>query len=91
MQKTHLRAPLSSMDSSDGAVIEIHDEWRPANTATSVEGSTCPRRLKRLMGCTPAGRGFAPSEREALALATLAGSIVITLLLWIFGYLFIGG
>jgi succinate dehydrogenase cytochrome b subunit len=37
------------------------------------------------------GRGFAPAERESLALATLVGSIVITLLLWIFGYLFIGG
>jgi succinate dehydrogenase / fumarate reductase cytochrome b subunit len=37
------------------------------------------------------GRGFAPNEREGLALATIVGSIVITLLLWIFGYLFIGG
>jgi len=37
------------------------------------------------------GRGFAPNEREGLALATLVGSIVVTLLLWIFGYLFIGG
>ena len=37
------------------------------------------------------GRGFAPNEREGLALATLVGSIVLTLLLWVFGYLFIGG
>jgi succinate dehydrogenase / fumarate reductase, cytochrome b subunit len=37
------------------------------------------------------GRGFAPHEREGLALATIVGSIVLTVLLWIIGYLYIGG
>jgi|SRR5581483_4974828 len=36
------------------------------------------------------GRGFGPSEREWLTVATLAGSITITLLLWI-GVLMFGG
>ena len=37
------------------------------------------------------GHGFAPHEREWLALATLVGSVVLTLLLWIVGYLVMGG
>ena len=37
------------------------------------------------------GRGFSPTEREWLSLATAAGSVVLTLLLWIVGYLFMGG
>ena len=35
--------------------------------------------------------GFEPEQREALAAATLIGSIAFTLLLWGIGYLFIGG
>jgi succinate dehydrogenase cytochrome b subunit len=35
--------------------------------------------------------GFEPAEREVLALGTLAGSIVLTVLLWIVGYLAMGG
>jgi succinate dehydrogenase / fumarate reductase cytochrome b subunit len=37
------------------------------------------------------GHGFEPAEREMLALVTLIGSIVLTLLLWGVGYLVIGG
>jgi succinate dehydrogenase / fumarate reductase cytochrome b subunit len=37
------------------------------------------------------GHGFGPSEREWLAAATLIGSIAITVLLWIFGLLAMGG
>ena len=37
------------------------------------------------------GRGFGPSEREWLAAANLIGSIAITVLLWIFGLLAMGG
>jgi succinate dehydrogenase / fumarate reductase cytochrome b subunit len=37
------------------------------------------------------GRGFAPHEREGLALATIVGSITLTVLLWIVGYLYMGG
>jgi succinate dehydrogenase cytochrome b subunit len=37
------------------------------------------------------GHGFGPSEREWLARANLFGSIVLTLLLWIVGYLMMGG
>jgi succinate dehydrogenase / fumarate reductase cytochrome b subunit len=37
------------------------------------------------------GRGFAPNEREWLSLATAVGSIVFTVLLWVVGYLYIGG
>jgi succinate dehydrogenase / fumarate reductase cytochrome b subunit len=37
------------------------------------------------------GHGFEPGEREWLALATGVGSIALTLLLWLFGYLMIGG
>ncbi len=36
-------------------------------------------------------RGFEPSEREMLALATIVGSIVFTLILWVIGYLAMGG
>ncbi len=38
-----------------------------------------------------AGYGFEANEREALSLATLLGSIVLTVLLWVVGYLIIGG
>ena len=37
------------------------------------------------------GRGFEPSEREWLSLATGIGSIGFTILLWAIGYLYIGG
>jgi len=37
------------------------------------------------------GYGFGPSEREWLARATLAGSLVLTIVLWLVGYLMIGG
>jgi succinate dehydrogenase / fumarate reductase cytochrome b subunit len=37
------------------------------------------------------GYGFGPVEREWLARATLFGSIMLTLLLWIVGYLMMGG
>lgn len=37
------------------------------------------------------GRGFEPTEREMLTLATLVGSIGLTLVLWIVGYLAMGG
>jgi succinate dehydrogenase / fumarate reductase, cytochrome b subunit len=37
------------------------------------------------------GHGFGPSEREWLAAASLIGSIAITVLLWIFGLLAMGG
>ena len=36
-------------------------------------------------------RGLEPAERELLAMATLIGSIVLTLLLWLIGYLAMGG
>ena len=36
------------------------------------------------------GRGFGPAEREWLALATIVGSVGLTLLLWIVGYIFMG-
>ena len=37
------------------------------------------------------GHGFTASEREWLSLATLVGSISLTLVLWVFGYLVMGG
>jgi succinate dehydrogenase / fumarate reductase cytochrome b subunit len=37
------------------------------------------------------GRGYASSEREWLAVMTLVGSVVLTILLRIVGYLVIGG
>jgi succinate dehydrogenase / fumarate reductase cytochrome b subunit len=37
------------------------------------------------------GHGFEHNERELLALATLIGSIVFTLILWVVGYLVMGG
>ena len=36
------------------------------------------------------GRGFGPTEREWLTVATIVGSVGLTLLLWIFGYLITG-
>src|SRR5471030_933306 len=35
--------------------------------------------------------GFEPAEREMLALATLIGSISLTLIVWVVGYLAMGG
>jgi succinate dehydrogenase / fumarate reductase cytochrome b subunit len=37
------------------------------------------------------GRGFGPAEREWLTLANLIGSIGLTLLIWIVGFIFMGG
>jgi len=37
------------------------------------------------------GRGFEPAEREFLALATIVGSISLTLIVWVVGYLAMGG
>ena len=37
------------------------------------------------------GRGFGPHEREWLAAATLVGSISLTVVIWVVGYLFMGG
>lgn len=38
-----------------------------------------------------AGHGFGPLEREWLARATVVGSVGITLVLWVVGYLMMGG
>jgi succinate dehydrogenase / fumarate reductase cytochrome b subunit len=35
--------------------------------------------------------GFEPTEREFLALATLVGSVALTIVVWIVGYLVMGG
>jgi len=37
------------------------------------------------------GRGFGPHEREWLTVASLVGSISLTVIIWIVGYLFMGG
>ncbi len=37
------------------------------------------------------GRGFGPAEREWLVLANLIGSIGLTILVWVLGYMFMGG
>ena len=37
------------------------------------------------------GHGFEPAEREMLAIATLVGSIAFTVILWVVGYLVMGG
>jgi succinate dehydrogenase / fumarate reductase, cytochrome b subunit len=37
-----------------------------------------------------AGRGFGPSEREWLVRATVFGSITLTVVLWVAGYLVLG-
>jgi len=37
------------------------------------------------------GRGFGPSEREWLTLATLIGSVGLTVILWFVGYMMMGG
>jgi succinate dehydrogenase / fumarate reductase cytochrome b subunit len=37
------------------------------------------------------GLGFEPNEREFLALATIVGSITLTLIVWVIGYLAAGG
>ena len=37
------------------------------------------------------GRGFGPHEREWLAVASLVGSISLTVVIWVVGYLFMGG
>lgn len=36
------------------------------------------------------GRGFGPNEREWLTLATLVGSVALTIVLWVVGYLTMG-
>jgi succinate dehydrogenase / fumarate reductase, cytochrome b subunit len=35
--------------------------------------------------------GFSPAERELLTLATLIGSVTLTVLIWVAGYLAMGG
>jgi succinate dehydrogenase / fumarate reductase cytochrome b subunit len=37
------------------------------------------------------GYGFGPNERESLSLATLVSSVTLTIVLWVVGYLLIGG
>ena len=37
------------------------------------------------------GRGFGVYEREWLAIASLVGSISLTIVIWVLGYLFVGG
>jgi succinate dehydrogenase / fumarate reductase cytochrome b subunit len=37
------------------------------------------------------GHGFDPNERERLAFATIVGSVAITVVVWVVGYLFMGG
>jgi succinate dehydrogenase / fumarate reductase cytochrome b subunit len=37
------------------------------------------------------GYGFSPNEREWLTRANLMGSIVLTVVLWVLGYLAMGG
>ncbi len=37
------------------------------------------------------GYGFQPAEREMLAVATIVGSIALTLLVWVIGYFAMGG
>src|SRR5262249_26223223 len=37
------------------------------------------------------GRGFGPQEREWLAAANVIGSIAFTVVIWIVGYLYMGG
>jgi succinate dehydrogenase / fumarate reductase cytochrome b subunit len=37
------------------------------------------------------GHGFSPQEREWLSLATIVGSVSLTVLLWVIGYLVMGG
>ena len=37
------------------------------------------------------GRGFGPQERERLAVATIVGSVSWTVVIWVLGYLYMGG
>jgi succinate dehydrogenase / fumarate reductase, cytochrome b subunit len=37
------------------------------------------------------GYGFESHEREWLSVATLAGSVILTVLLWVLGYFIVGG
>jgi succinate dehydrogenase / fumarate reductase cytochrome b subunit len=37
------------------------------------------------------GHGFGPNQREWLAAATIAGSIALTIVIWIIGYFYVGG
>ena len=37
------------------------------------------------------GAGFEPNQREFLALATIVGSVVLTVVVWVIGYLVMGG
>ena len=45
--------------------------------------------IRHLMWDT--GHGFGEHEREWLAIATIVGSIGLTIVIWIVGYLFVGG
>src|SRR5260370_222582 len=65
------------------------------SSGTLLFGCTWPL-LHHLLGgirhlIWDSGHGFRPSEREWLPLATLVGSISLTLVLWVFGYLVMGG
>ena len=37
------------------------------------------------------GHGFGPRERELLAISTLVGSIALTVVIWVVGFMFVGG
>jgi succinate dehydrogenase / fumarate reductase cytochrome b subunit len=37
------------------------------------------------------GRGFEPAQREMLALATIVGSVSLTIIVWVIGYFAMGG
>jgi succinate dehydrogenase / fumarate reductase cytochrome b subunit len=37
------------------------------------------------------GRGFGPADRELLTLATLVGSVGLTIIVWLIGYFALGG
>ncbi len=37
------------------------------------------------------GKGFGPAEREWMARATIIGSVVLTILLWVVGFFSMGG
>ena len=45
--------------------------------------------IRRLIWDT--GRGFGPQERGGSGVATLVGSIAWTIIIWVVGYLFMGG
>jgi succinate dehydrogenase / fumarate reductase cytochrome b subunit len=37
------------------------------------------------------GHGFSAAERERLSVATVIGSVSLTIILWVLGYLVMGG